>query len=119
MGRSLKRASKKLMILLTSRQLMVDFYHDDDFYGLWGYENSQDPTGSQSITRYVTTVSDCPVLWLRKMETETALLTMEAEYVALSMIIKELLPEFWLINGVANAVGMDSEKTSKIHIFVH
>ena len=39
----------------------------------------------------------CPILWASKLQTEVALSTMEAEYIALSQAMHEILPACGLI----------------------
>ena len=63
-----------------SRQLNIDLYPYAYFAGLWGYENPQDNIFARGSTGCVVTVSYCPVLWMRKLQTETAIFTMETEY---------------------------------------
>jgi hypothetical protein len=46
----------------------------------------------QSQTGYVICLANCPVSWKSKMQTEIALSTMEAEYVALSTSCGNLFP---------------------------
>ena len=65
------------------------------------------------------TVAYCPMLWFRKIQTETSLSKMEACYVVLSMSIKELLPIIYLVKCVADSVVLDVEETPNMHIFVH
>ena len=72
--------------------LQIDNYPDADFAGLYGYEEPTNPASTKSRTGFVITVAECPVLWLSKLQTETALSTMEAEIVALSHSCKELFP---------------------------
>lgn len=80
----LKRCLDDGLILNPSQELAVDCYADADFAGLWGSENAQDPTCVKSRTGYVLVVAGCPVTWVSKLQTEIALSTMEAEYIALS-----------------------------------
>ena len=70
----------------------IDCYPDADFAGLWGHEHPQDPHCARSRTGYVITLAGCPILWVSKLQTEIALSTMEAEYVALSSACKDLFP---------------------------
>mmetsp|Transcript_13494 Transcript_13494/g.39400 ORF Transcript_13494/g.39400 Transcript_13494/m.39400 type:complete len:84 (-) Transcript_13494:54-305(-) len=56
---------------------------------------------------------------MSKLQTETAMLTMEAEYVALITSMKELLTIIRLVKGVAAAVGMETEEVTRVHISVH
>ena len=45
-----------------------------------------------SRTGYVIFLSNCPILWVSKLQTEIALSTTEAEYIALSQSMRDLLP---------------------------
>jgi hypothetical protein len=46
---------------------------------------------------YIITYAGCPMHWSSKMQTEIALSTTEAEYVALSQAMREVLPIIWLM----------------------
>jgi hypothetical protein len=65
---------------------------DADFAGLWNYESDQDPVCVKSRTGYVMTLGGCPIQWNSKLQTEIALSTTEAEYIALSQAMRELIP---------------------------
>ena len=71
----------------------IECYVDADFAGLWNVENNKDPVSSKSITGFVIFVGRCPVIWQSKLQGETSLSTTEAEIVALSMSMREML---WL-----------------------
>ena len=68
------------------------YYPDADFAGMYGHEEPTDPASVKSRTGYVITVADCPVHWQSKLQTETALSTMEAEIVVLAHSCRELFP---------------------------
>ncbi len=84
MGWYLKEILDKGLILNPSNDLKINCYPDADFAGLWIRDDRNDPHCVWSRTGYVICLSDCPVLWISKLQTEIALSTMEAEYVALS-----------------------------------
>eukprot|EP00978_Attheya_sp_CCMP212_P039568 scaffold207079_cov43-Attheya_sp.AAC.1 len=65
---------------------------DADFAGLWGSEDPNSPNSVKSRTGYVIMIGGSPVFWASKMQTETALSTMESEYVAPSMSMRDLIP---------------------------
>ena len=65
---------------------------DTDFAGLWGYEDKQDPSCVKSRTGHMISIADCPVAWVSKLPTDIAVSTMEAEYNALSMAMRDVLP---------------------------
>ena len=60
-------------------------------------------------------VGGCPILWSSKLQMEQSLSTMEAEYIALSAGMKELLPMKFLVQEVCKGVGLDPEHVATIH----
>ena len=77
-------------------------------------EDTQDPAGVKSRTGYIILVGDCPLVWGSKLQTEIALSTMEAEYVALSYTMRELLPLQRLIEEVVLSMGLPSDVVTSI-----
>jgi hypothetical protein len=69
---------------------------DADFAGMWQDGNSgdheDDPNMSKSRTGYTITLGSCPLIWASKLQTEIALSTTEAEYIALSQALRETIP---------------------------
>ncbi|KAL7567275.1 hypothetical protein ACA910_016741 [Epithemia clementina (nom. ined.)] len=64
-----------------------------DFAGIWYPDNAAtDPMTSKSQSGWVITYANCPIAWASKMQTLTALSTTEAEYLALSTALRELIP---------------------------
>ena len=60
---------------------------------LWNVEDPEDPTCCvKSRTSYVIRLGNVPVVWKSKLQTLIAVSTMEAEYVSLSMCMRELIP---------------------------
>jgi hypothetical protein len=55
-------------------------------------EDIQDPVSFKSRTGYVILFMGAPLLWASKMQTQIALSTMEAEYIALSQVMPDLIP---------------------------
>ena len=88
---------------------MVDCYADEDFAGMWGHEDPQDPICARSRTGFVVTFSNCPLLWVSKLQREMALSTLHSEYVTLSHSVRALLPLTSLIKEVIDNLGIDSE----------
>ncbi len=94
-----------------------DCYPDADFAGMCGYENSSDPSCVKSRTGFVITVANCPVLWQSKLQTETALSTMEAEIIALAHCCRELFPFMDMVSLLGTKVGLPvSGATVKVSI---
>eukprot|EP00804_Cyclotella_cryptica_P000828 CCRYP_001075-RA/>CCRYP_001075-RA protein AED:0.12 eAED:0.13 QI:0/0/0/1/0/0.25/4/0/1066 len=78
------------------------------------------PSASLKLrTGYVILAFGCPVLWCSRLQTEIALSTIEAAYIALSTACKDLLPLVSLIRELSDAVGLDASFVSNIHCKVH
>ena len=63
-----------------------------------------DPRTAKSRTGYIITYAGCPVTWASKMQTEIALSSTEAEYIALSTAMREVKP---LIGLIREAIKQD------------
>lgn len=118
-GRYLKGTLDKGIILSPSDSLDVDCYADSDFAGLWGVEDNQDPHCARSRTGYVINVAGCPVISASKLQSEIALSTMEAEYVAFSTACKDLFPLCDKLHEIATAVNAPCKLGSNFHIRIH
>jgi hypothetical protein len=91
--RYLKGTKTKGYILRPSpTHCSLDCYVDADFAGLWTPETSHSPMSVKSRTGYIITFASCPILWSSKLQTEVALSTTEAEYIALSQSTRDLIP---------------------------
>jgi hypothetical protein len=109
----------KGLILCPSDDLKIDCYPDADFAGLWNRDDKNDPHCVQSRTGYVICVSNCPVLWTRKLQTEIALSTMEAEYVVLSSLCCDLFPLIDITQEICSALLLHPPDTAQMHIKLH
>jgi hypothetical protein len=113
-ARYLKGTRTKGMLIKPSSNLALDLYADADFAGLWGAENSTDPTSAKSRTGYLITLGEVPVLWTSKLQTEISLSTCEAEYIALSTAMKALLPIRLLFHSLADTLEIAREELTKV-----
>ena len=64
---------------------------DADFTGLHGREPQDLSASACSHTGYIMFFSSCPLIWKSQLQTETALSTFHAEYVAFSSAIRKLI----------------------------
>jgi hypothetical protein len=71
--------------------LRMDMFADADFAGLFATEDKMDPVSVKSRTGVLLTFGSVPILWTSKMQTEIALSTLEAEYIALSQGMRDLV----------------------------
>ncbi|KAL7477336.1 hypothetical protein ACHAW6_003141, partial [Cyclotella cf. meneghiniana] len=61
----------------------------------------------------------CPVVWCFNLQTEIAVSTMEAKYVAFSTACKDLIPVVTVIRDLSNAVGLEDDFVTNLHIKIH
>jgi hypothetical protein len=85
--------------------LDIDVFVDTDFSGLWPHEDPLDPTCVKSCTGYVIKLSSSGTLWGSRLHSAIAFLMMEAEYTALSITMREVLPFKALVEAVATVVS--------------
>ncbi|KAL7475644.1 hypothetical protein ACHAW6_001552, partial [Cyclotella cf. meneghiniana] len=115
----LKGTKNEGLMMSPSLVPWVDCFTDADFAGLYGHEDSQDPHCACSWTGYVIMVFGCPVVWRSNLQTEIAVSTMEAEYVAFSTACKDLIPVVAVIRELSNAVGLVDDFVTNLHIKIH
>jgi hypothetical protein len=72
----------------------------------------------KSRTGFVICLSNCPVIWTSKLQTEIALSTMEAEYNALSFAMRSVLPFKTLVHSVTHGIGMDDNHVASFRTTV-
>ena len=60
----------------------IECFVDADFAGSWDKADAGNPENVLSRTGYIIFIHGCPVVWSSKLQTEIALSTAEAEYIA-------------------------------------
>eukprot|EP00978_Attheya_sp_CCMP212_P047854 scaffold439527_cov122-Attheya_sp.AAC.1 len=87
---------------------------DANFCGNWDHKYAlEDRTTARSRSGYIARYCGCPILWRSKLQTEVALSTTEAKYVALPQSLREVLPLMQLLNE-AKAIGINILHTKPI-----
>jgi len=107
-------ADKGILIRRCEGIPTLDCWVDADFAGLYSKEDSKDPTSVRSRTGYVITLGGNPVVWHSKLQTEIALSTMSAEYIALSAAMRSLLHLRNVHHEVVKELGLPWTKESSI-----
>jgi hypothetical protein len=113
-ARYLKGSRTQGLILKPESNLSLAMYADADFAGLWTAEDHDDPICVRSRTGCVITLGDVPITWTSKLQTEIATSTMHAEYIALSMSLRELLPISRLLNEICERTNIQRDDDTKI-----
>lgn len=70
----------------------LECYVDADFAGGWASGDQTSPESVLSRTGFVIMFAGCPIYWCSKLQTEIALSTTKAEYIALLHSMQEVLP---------------------------
>jgi hypothetical protein len=114
--RYLKKTKDEGLILKPGSDSRVDCYVDADFGGLFSVEDKQTAISVKSRTGYVITYRGAPLMWASKMQTQVALSTMEAEYIALSQSMRDLIPIREVLKEVMSQVfGVEPNITYHSH----
>ena len=71
----------------------LEVYVDADFCGNWNRTTAMDDVSTaKSRTGYVILLAGCPIIWASRLQTQIALSTTEAEYIALSTSLRDTIP---------------------------
>jgi hypothetical protein len=84
----------------------LECYVDADFAGGWSSGDHQNPECVLSRTGFVIMYAGCPITWCSKLQTEIALSTTEAEYIALSQAMREVIPFMHLMQEIDQVFGI-------------
>jgi hypothetical protein len=77
-------------------------YCDADFSGLWNKAFAPvDPSTSKSWSGWIIFYAGCPVSWASKLQSQVTLFTTEAEYIAMSQALRDLIPIMGLLKEMS------------------
>jgi hypothetical protein len=71
-----------------------------------------------SRTGFIIIFTECPVFWQSKLQTETALSTIEAKFIALSACCRELFPIIDMVCLLAEATNLPIGNTT-MNVSIH
>jgi hypothetical protein len=91
----------KGLIFSPNKEKSFEVYADADFAGNWYKPTAMDDVSTaKSRTGYVILLANCPILWTSKLQTQIALSTTEAEYIALSQSLRDTIPIMQLLEEI-------------------
>ncbi len=70
----------------------TEVYVDADFAGGWSSEDANNADNVLSQTGFVICYANRPLIWTSKLQTEIALSTAKAEYIAMSHALRDTIP---------------------------
>jgi hypothetical protein len=91
----------KGLILHPNFHHLITAYVNADFAGLWHKDYAHMRKTALSRTGFILSYANCPIIWTNKLQSEIALSTCKAEYIALSMCARLLIPMCTLLNEVS------------------
>ena len=89
--RYLKATKDKGLIFKPDKEKGIVCYADADFAGNWNLVEGSNPVSVLSRSGFVIMYGGCPLIWASKLQTEIALSTTEAEHIALSQALREVI----------------------------
>jgi len=96
----------------------LECYVDADFAGGWDQTDPHDASNLMSRSGFVIKYADCPIYWSSKLQTEIALSTAEAEYIAVSSSLREVIPLMMTVMDELNEVFPLLMETPKFYCIV-
>jgi hypothetical protein len=113
-GKYLQGTKQKGIVFKPDASKGLECFVDADFAGGWNKGDASNASAVMSRTGYVIMYAGCPIIWCSKLQTEIALSTTEAEYIALSQSLREVIPIIELLKEI-NEIFPTHIPTPKIH----
>jgi hypothetical protein len=104
----------KGVILRPDQTKSFECWVDADYCGNWNPFWTEDLSTAKSRSGYVITYLGCPLVWASRLQTVFALSTAEAEYIALSTALRDVIPMMDLLKEMKE-MGYDAETTLIVH----
>jgi len=118
-ARYLKGTSDKGLFINPKTDSFLEYYCDADFCGLWKVTNPEDPKSVHSRTGFVIFYAGVPLFWCSKLQTQIALSTVEAEYLALSHSAREIIPTQELLQEISKSFNFHIPCQTQIHCDIY
>ena len=118
-GRYLLATKDKGLIIRPNEQKFFKCWVDADFSGNWRQGDAHnDPMTAKSRSGWIVRFAGAPITWASKIQTITALSTMEAEYIALSTSLREVIPLMGMLKEATEQGVQIDNLPPKIHCTV-
>ena len=92
LGRYLYHTKRERIVYNLDITKGLERYVDAYFSGGWQKADPHEPDNVLSRTGMVIMYANCPIFWRSHLQTEIALSTAEAEYIALSTAMRQVIP---------------------------
>ncbi len=112
-GRYLLKTKERGLIINPNEDCQLKCFVDADFSGLWKVEDPEDKKSATSRTGFVLTYAGIPIMLCSKFQSLIAFSTTEAENMALSQSMRELLPTQELLRDLSRAFQLGPHNDPK------
>jgi hypothetical protein len=103
-------------LIFDPREDSFDCWVDASHASEWSSSSAMDdPNTARARMGYKFCYAGCPMTWASKMQTEIALCSTEAEYIALSQFMREVFPIMWLLEDAQKKGIKINAKPCKVH----
>ena len=100
--RYLLKNKTKGIVLKPDESRVLEYHVDADFAGAWLKHSNIDSLLCHSCTGFIISYAGYPILWKSKMQSMCTLSTKEAEYIALSSALREVIDIIHLLEDLKN-----------------
>ena len=115
-GRYLAGSAQQGLIYKPDITKSLECFVDSDFSGNWNKEDADsDMDTARSRTGYVIRYAGCPIVWGSKLQTHIALSSTEAEYIAISTAMREVIPLMALLKEMSEKQFITHNNQADIH----
>jgi hypothetical protein len=103
-------------LIFDPKEDSFDCWGDASHASEWSSSSAMnDPNTARSRMGYTICYAGYPMIWASKMQIEIALSSTEAEYIALSQSMREVLPIMWLLEETQKKQIKVNAKPCKVH----
>ena len=118
-GQYLLATRDKGLIIRPNTRKYFECWVDPDFSGNWRHKDAHnDPMMSKSRLGWIVRFAGAPITWASKIQTIMTLSTTEAEYIALSTSLREVIPLMGMLKEAAEQGVQIDNLPPKIHCTV-
>ena len=95
---------------------ILEVFADADFSGNWNKNTAEfDSSTAKSRTGFIIYFAKVPIMWTSKLQTQIALSTMKAEYMALSSALRETIPLIQLVKEMREQSIVSIPQHAKVY----
>ena len=96
----------------------IEWYINNDFAGGWNQSEVMDSILFLSVTGFIISYTNCPILWMINLQTENALRNIEAKYIELYQSVSNVLPSVSLMKEIEFTIEIQRDSLMDLWFFL-